>query len=148
MEELTFRRTRTPVKTGETRPCLGADGKWQDWPHHQAHLLPHPTEERGERKFTGLLVITGLPPTLVTKVRGLCETYSWGGGNRTHGTLLSWGISEWTLPSTPCQGQERTPSGEEAAGWLPAHPEEAPPLLGEATLACPGVESLVQRAAA
>lgn len=95
---------------------------------------PPPRHRREGRErvhgATGPLGITGLPPTLVTQVRGLCETYSWGEGNRTQGTLLSWGISKWVLPSTPWQGQERTLRGEGATGWLLAHA----PGLGEAAL--------------
>lgn len=53
------------------------------------------------------------------------------GGNRTHGTLLSWGISEWILPSNPWQGQERTPRREEATGvaaCIPAWPGRGHPV--------------------
>lgn len=132
VEELTFRRTGTPAKTGETRPCVGAGGSSRTGPATGSPPPPPHRREWGERVHgaTGPLGITGLPPTPVTQVRGLCETYSWGEGNRTHGTLLSWGLSGWILPSTPWQGQERTLRGEGATGWLLAHP----PGLGEAAL--------------
>lgn len=40
VEELTFRETGTPAKTGETRPCLGAGGSGRTGPATQL-TSPH-----------------------------------------------------------------------------------------------------------